>query len=243
MKNINNMGLPSFTYAFQPIVDVVTGKAFSYEALIRGKNNEPPNFIFSQINDSKLVEFDQLARNSAIKLATDLGINCNLNLNFLPRCMQYSDKYITETLIEAKKFSLPVERLIVEVTEEQAIIDKKTFTKCVNICRKLGVQVSLDDFGAGHSNLNLLVELVPDQIKLDMYLVRGIDSNGPRQVIVKAVVDVCTALGIDVIAEGVETIDEYFWLKQHDIFLFQGFLFAKPGFEILPEYVIPQDKL
>jgi len=232
MKNKTNTHFPNFLYAFQPIVDVDAESIFSYEALIRGENKEPPNYIFSQVNPSELADFDQFARNIAIKTASELGIDCHLNLNFLPRCLQFSEQYIHETLEMATKCAFPIKHLIVEVTEEEAINDKQIFNECVTICRKLEIQVSLDDFGAGHSNLNLLVDFLPDQIKLDMHLMHNIDSHGPRQAIVKAVVQVCTALGIDIVAEGVETIEEYFWLRDQGIRLFQGFLFAKPEFKL-----------
>ena len=79
-----------------------------------------------------------------------------------------------------------------------------------------------------------------DQIKIDMNLVRGIESHGPRQSIARAVMEVCGDLGIDVIAEGVESMAEYAWFAEHGVRLFQGYLFAKPGFEILPQARFPE---
>ena len=84
--------------------------------------------------------------------------------------------------------------------------------------------------------------LVPgssEQVKLDMKLIRGIESNSPRQAIVRAIAQVCLDLGIDVIAEGVETADEYGWLAEQHIRLFQGYLFAKPAFAALPAVRYP----
>ena len=72
-----------------------------------------------------------------------------------------------------------------------------------------------------------------------MHLVRGIESRGPRQAIVRAVAQACGDLGIDVIAEGVETVAEYEWFVQHGVRLFQGYLFAKPGFECFPDVTFP----
>jgi EAL domain-containing protein (putative c-di-GMP-specific phosphodiesterase class I) len=82
--------------------------------------------------------------------------------------------------------------------------------------------------------LNLLAEFQPDFIKLDMELTRNIDSQPVRQAIVSGIVATCRALGLGIIAEGVETKAEYAFLRAIGITLFQGYLFAKPGFQSLP---------
>jgi EAL domain-containing protein (putative c-di-GMP-specific phosphodiesterase class I) len=87
--------------------------------------------------------------------------------------------------------------------------------------------------------LNLLAEFQPDIVKLDMGLVRGIDSHGPRQAIVRAISQVCVDLGIDFVIEGVETVDEFAWFSDLGAHLFQGYLFAKPMFEGMPLFGIP----
>jgi EAL domain-containing protein (putative c-di-GMP-specific phosphodiesterase class I) len=100
--------------------------------------------------------------------------------------------------------------------------------------------VAIDDFGAGYSGLNLLAEFQPDQVKLDMKLITGIERHGPRQAIVRAISQICSDLGIDIVAEGIETEDEYAWLASQGIRLFQGYLFAKPGFESFPAVHYPR---
>jgi EAL domain-containing protein (putative c-di-GMP-specific phosphodiesterase class I) len=129
---------------------------------------------------------------------------------------------------------------VIEVTEGEVIVDTAHFAELINEYRALGMKFAIDDFGAGYSGLNLLVNFQPDQIKLDMFLVRGIDGHGPRQAIVRAIDQVCFDLGIDVIAEGVETIAEYEWLADQGVRLFQGYLFAKPGFESFPLIHYPE---
>jgi EAL domain-containing protein (putative c-di-GMP-specific phosphodiesterase class I) len=79
----------------------------------------------------------------------------------------------------------------------------------------------------------MLADFQPDMIKIDMHLVRGIDSRGPRQAIMRAVIQACLELGIDVIAEGVETEPEYRWFKRAGVKLFQGYLFGRPKFQAL----------
>jgi EAL domain-containing protein (putative c-di-GMP-specific phosphodiesterase class I) len=102
------------------------------------------------------------------------------------------------------------------------------------------VKVAIDDFGAGYSGLNLLSNFQPDQIKLDRCLIFGIESHCPRQSIVRAIVQVCRDLEIEVVAEGVETVGEYAWLMNAGVKLFQGYLFAKPAFESLPLVHYPE---
>jgi EAL domain-containing protein (putative c-di-GMP-specific phosphodiesterase class I) len=229
---------PSFTFAFQPIVDVNTHEVFSYEALIRGPANEPASQILGQVSPERLLQFDQEARIAAIELAARLGIVCHLNLNFIPQELQ-SPIAILTTLEAAYRTGLPIEHLILEVTEGASIEDHAQFADTINKFRGLGLMVAIDDFGSGYSGLNMLVDFQPDQIKLDMKLVRGIERHGPRQAIVRAIGQVCEDLGIDVIAEGVETEEEYAWLASTGIRLFQGYLFAKPAFESFPPVHYP----
>jgi EAL domain-containing protein (putative c-di-GMP-specific phosphodiesterase class I) len=106
--------------------------------------------------------------------------------------------------------------------------------------RALGVRLAIDDFGADYAGLDLLAGLEPDQIKLDMRLIRGIERQGPRQAIVRAIRLACFELGTDVVAEGVETVAEYAWLAEQNIRLFQGYLFARPAFEAFPAVRFPQ---
>jgi EAL domain-containing protein (putative c-di-GMP-specific phosphodiesterase class I) len=231
---------PSFTFAFQPIVDANAREVFSHEALIRGLSNEPAYRILEQIPADRLLEFDQKARIEAIGLAVRLGIVSSLNLNFMPQSL-HSPVSILTTLEAADQFHLPIDRLILEVTEGAVIDDQAQFAEVINEYRGLGLKVAIDDFGAGYSGLNLLTDFQPDQIKLDMKLVRGIEHHGPRQAIVHAIDQVCRDLGIDVIAEGVETVEEYAWLANEGVRLFQGYLFAKPAFESFPSIHYPEN--
>jgi EAL domain-containing protein (putative c-di-GMP-specific phosphodiesterase class I) len=99
----------------------------------------------------------------------------------------------------------------------------------------MGFGTALDDFGAGHAGLNLLARFQPDIIKLDMELIRGLEASLPRRMIVDGVIKMCSALGVTVIAEGIETDGELAALKELGVRYIQGFLFAKPAFEALPE--------
>jgi blue light- and temperature-responsive anti-repressor len=152
----------------------------------------------------------------------------------LPQGLFASESSVTGTLAAAARCALPIDRVILEVTEGEVIADDARLGQQLSEFRRLGLKVAIDDFGAGYSGLNMLADFQPDQIKIDMNLVRGIERHGPRQAIVRAVVQVCNDLAIDVIAEGVESQDEYAWFADCGVRLFQGYLFAKPGFECLP---------
>ena len=229
----------NLTYAFQPIVDVNLQQVFSYEALIRSTDNKTPKEIYSGISQKKLPHFDQCIREGAIKMAAQLGLKSNLNLNFISACLQFSREYLLDTINIFKENNLSINQLIVEILEEDIIHDHVSFSKLINEFRGQGVKVAIDDFGAGYSGLNLLASFQPDIIKLDMHLIRNIQEHGPRQAIIKAILQICISLGIDVIAEGVETVEEYYWLKKNGIYLFQGYLFAKPEIECLPSFKLP----
>ena len=232
--------LPKFSYAFQPIVEAASGSVFSYEALIRGPSNEPAFTVLERVPVDARYRFDEDSRVAAIGLANRLGLGCHLNLNFLPQGLYASGSSVTSTLEAAARHGLPIERLILEVTEGEVIADYSNLAQQLNEFRSLGLKVAIDDFGAGYSGLNMLADFQPDQIKIDMNLVRGIEKHGPRQAIVRALVQVCDDLGIDVIAEGVESLREYAWFAEHGVSLFQGYLFAKPGFEFLPQAHFPE---
>jgi EAL domain-containing protein (putative c-di-GMP-specific phosphodiesterase class I) len=231
---------PKFSFAFQPIVDTNTREVLSYEALIRGPADEPAYQILRHISAERLLAFDQRVRVEAIDLAMRLQLNRHLNLNFLPGSVDSSAQSILTTLEAAGRANLPIDRLVLEVVEGEIIHDHSRFTGLINKYRALGLRVAIDDFGAGYSGLNLLADFQPDEVKLDMQLICGIERHGPRQSIVRAVAGICCELGIDVIAEGVETEGEYAWLTSQGIHLFQGYLFAKPAFECFPPVHYPE---
>jgi EAL domain-containing protein (putative c-di-GMP-specific phosphodiesterase class I) len=231
---------PKFTFAFQPIVDVATREVYAYEALIRGIDKEPAYQVLQQVPARRMHRFDQEIRKEAIALATRLGIGCRLNLNFLPSSLYTTPGTIAATLDEATRHHLPLDRLVLEVVEREVISDQVRFARTIGQYRALGMKVAIDDFGAGYAGLGLLANFQPDQIKLDMDLVRGIERHGPRQAIVRALIQACYDLGIDVISEGVQTVDEFEWLAGAGIRLFQGYLFAKPGFESFPAINFPE---
>ena len=224
----------SFTMAFQPFVDVKTGGIFGYEALVRGLNQEGAGVILGKVNDSNRYQFDQACRVKAIELATRLGLDGVLSINFLPNAIYQAATCIRATLEAAKELNFPTDRLMFEVTEGERVTDHAHLTSIFTEYKRIGFRTAIDDFGAGYSGLNLLAEFQPDFIKLDMALTRNIDKDRVRRAIVHGILETCRELKLGVIAEGIETPAECLVLQDEGIHLFQGYLFAKPGFEHLP---------
>lgn len=224
-----------FTMAFQPIVNCQTKEVFGYEALVRGMNNESAYSIISQVNDDNRYIFDQLCRIKAIELAATLNITSMLSINFLPNAIYKPERCIRTTLEAAKKYNFPTENIMFEFTEVEKLEDNNHIRTVVEYYQSLGFKTATDDFGSGYSGLNLLADFQTDIIKLDMELIRNIPSNTARQHIVKNCLNMFKDLGITPLAEGIETEAEFLWLKNAGIELMQGYYFAKPAFENLPE--------
>ena len=177
-----NMGAAEFSFAFQPIVDTLSRTVYSHEALVRGPNNEPAYQILQQYYGDKMAAFDAACRAKAIEVATRIGVHTNLNLNFLPSAAYDRAIGLDSTIVAAERHGFPLDRIIMEATEGEAIGDPVRFARVVNEYRRAGMRLAIDDFGAGYAGLNLLSEFQPDIVKLDMALVRGIQSHGPRHV-------------------------------------------------------------
>jgi EAL domain-containing protein (putative c-di-GMP-specific phosphodiesterase class I) len=228
-----------FTMAFQPIVNVKTNTIFGYEALVRGMNNEPAFTIIEQVNNGNRYLFDQQCRIKAISLAAKLNIQAMLSINFLPNAVYEPQRCIRTTLEAAKKYNFPTEKIIFEFTEVEKIEDTEHVKRIVEYYSSLGFITAIDDFGAGYAGLNLLADFQTNIIKFDMSLIRNVHLSKARQSIIKNCLNICAELNITALAEGIETIEEFKWLKAAGVELIQGYLIAKPGFESLPEPVFP----
>ncbi len=119
-------------------------------------------------------------------------------------------------------------RLKLELTESMVLEDVQDTIAKMNALKNIGVQFSMDDFGTGYSSLAYLSQLPLDQLKIDQSFVRNIGINPSDAVIVQTIIGMALNLGMDVIAEGVETEAQHDFLKQHGCSAFQGYLFSKP---------------
>ena len=225
--------------AFQPIINLATRQVFAHEALVRGSNGESAASLLARLTDENRYAFDQSCRIKALEWAARLQVPAMVSINFMPNAVYRAETCIRATLEAAQRYNFPLQRIIFEVTEQEQVLDIDHLTGILRAYRKQGFMTAIDDFGAGYAGLNLLADFQPDLIKLDMDLIRGIDQDRVRQILVEATLDMCRKLKIRVIAEGIETPGELEALRAMGVELFQGYLFAKPGFESLPELRFP----
>ncbi len=228
--------------AFQPIVDVRTGEVYAYEALVRGPENQPAGWVLEQVTAEQRYAFDQRCRVTAIAAAAQLGLadtGAKLSINFMPGAVYSPAACLQLTLDTARKLSFPLDRLIFEITEGEEVVDRGHLASIAREYRRHGFQMAIDDFGAGYSGLNLLAEIGADLVKLDMDLIRNIPGRPKAMAIVGAMVQLCDRLSTVLIAEGVETREEYEALRECGVRLMQGYLLAKPAFQALPAVTLP----
>jgi EAL domain-containing protein (putative c-di-GMP-specific phosphodiesterase class I) len=224
--------------AFQPIVDLPARRVRGYEALVRGPDGAGAAAVLRQVTPETLYAFDQSCRVKAIALAAQLGIaarGASVSINFKPGAMYQPENCVRPTLAAARRHGFPLEAITFELTEDERITDFGFLRAIFQVYRANRFRTALDDFGAGYAGLTLLAEYQPDIVKLDMGLVRGIADGSARQVVVSGLAGICERLGVEVVAEGVETRAELDALRSVGLRYFQGYLFARPGFEHLPE--------
>ncbi|QKE64536.1 EAL domain-containing protein [Aquipseudomonas campi] len=226
--------------AFQPIVDVARRQVFAHEALVRGVNGESAGSLLARVTTENLYAFDQSCRIKAVELAARLQVPTMVSINFMPNAVYQAETCIRATLEAAQRFNLPLDKIIFEVTEQEQVLDIDHLSGILKAYRQRGFMTAIDDFGAGYAGLNLLADFQPDLIKLDMDLIRNIDRDNVRQILVESTLDMCRKLKVRVIAEGIETQAELQTLQHMGVELFQGYLLAKPGFETLPDVNYPQ---
>jgi EAL domain-containing protein (putative c-di-GMP-specific phosphodiesterase class I) len=224
-----------FSFAFQPIVNARNGEIISYEALVRGPHGEPSGWVFAQVPEYKLPRFDEICRRKAIHLASRLNIHNQLSLNMASQGLYEIDMSITATFKASKDSGIPVEKIVFEILETDNLMDHRNLVQYIKLIQDFGFKTAIDDFGAGYSGLKLLVEYQPTYIKLDRHLIGNIHYSHIKQSVFSGIKQICQKLAIEVVAEGVETAGEYHWLKEAGVHYFQGYYFARPAFEALPD--------
>jgi len=220
-----------FEYAYQPIVDVELRTIYAHEALVRGPQGEGAASVLAQVNDSNRYRFDQACRVKAIKGASALGMAEKLSINFLPNAIYKPELCIRTTLEAARVHGFPLESIIFEVTEGERVEDGPWFAEILREYQRCGFKTAIDDFGAGYAGISLLADFQPDLVKLDMGLIRNLDTDRARRTIVRNLARMCGEMNIQVIAEGVETAGERDALRDAGIHLMQGYFFARPSFQ------------
>ncbi|MCD0280820.1 EAL domain-containing protein [Xanthomonas melonis] len=230
----------AITMAFQPIVDVAARSIYAGEALVRGVNGESAGSILAAVDARNRYAFDQGCRIKAIECAAQIALPALLSINFMPNAVYNPEHCLRATLSATAQYGWPLAGIIFEVSEQEYLADPAHLLDILRTYRARGMKTAIDDFGAGYAGLGLLAEFQPDLLKLDIALVRGIDTDRSRQAIVRHVTRMCEELHIAVIAEGIERPGEYRALRDLGIQLQQGYLFARPQIGALPQVHWPE---
>jgi EAL domain-containing protein (putative c-di-GMP-specific phosphodiesterase class I) len=228
--------------AFQPIVDVETRRVVMQEALLRGPAGEPAGWVLGRVPPRAMHGFDAVCRARAVEAASSLEL-CQmlLTLNVAPQSLADPAGCLRQLRATLFDHGLHPRDTLLELSEEEGAPACPILARFAAIARAEGYLVALDDFGAGSSGLVRLLACRPSHIKLDRELLRGVDHDPARAAIIRSTLTFAAELGIEVIAEGVETQEEYQLLHRLGIRLFQGYLFARPALEAFPPISWPED--
>jgi len=219
---------------YQPIVEIQSGGIYGYEALVRGPRSakwQSPSMLFRIAEEHGLAfELDCLCRKAALKgFSANLRPEHKLFLNCLPSAIHdpsFSEKHLRQTL---ESGGLKPSDLVLEVSERESIRNFSIFRDIRERYRSLGIKVALDDTGAGYAGLEAVMQLAPDFIKVDISLVRSVDRDLGRRVLLQALRDISEVIGAQVIAEGIETERELETLCKMGIPFGQGHLLGRPS--------------
>jgi EAL domain-containing protein (putative c-di-GMP-specific phosphodiesterase class I) len=214
---------------FQPIHHLQTNRILGYEALGRGAHDElsaNPCDLFRLAEHCRLAtELSRLFRMVALEEAARLPGSPLVFFNVHPSEMEKES--FVQSLAEASSDLRASERMVLEIHED-VVADTATLTRFRDQTRELGILLAYDDFGTGQARLAELTEVPPDFVKLDMALIRGIDGAKARQELIHALNRLSSDLGVQVIAEGIETPEEAKTCQQIGCRYGQGFLLGRP---------------
>jgi EAL domain-containing protein (putative c-di-GMP-specific phosphodiesterase class I) len=220
-----------FELHYQPLVDLSTGRVSSCEALLRWNHPErglmPPDAFIPLIEESGLiVPIGAWVMRTACHDATTWPDDVAVAVNISTR--QFSDRHLITTIRQALEDSgLATKRLELEITESALLTDSGENVETLNTIRNLGLKIALDDFGTGYSSLGYLQKFKFDKLKIDKSFVQGLNVKEESEVIVRTVVGLGKTLGMEITAEGVETLDQFDWVSgacQHA----QGHFISRP---------------
>jgi diguanylate cyclase (GGDEF)-like protein len=224
-----------FRLFYQPLVELEHGKMVAMEALIRWQHPErglqSPAVFMQTVEDSDLaIAVGDWVLNTACtqtKVWLDAGYGpLSVSVNISAR--QFSDQdLVTRVASALQQSGLPPNHLTLELTEGIVMRGAENFIAKLDCLKALGIRLSLDDFGTGYSSLSYLKRFPLDQLKIDQSFVRELVTNADDASIVRAVLSVAHSLGLEVIAEGVETEAQLKWLRRHRCEKMQGYYFSR----------------
>jgi EAL domain-containing protein (putative c-di-GMP-specific phosphodiesterase class I)/GGDEF domain-containing protein len=204
-----------------------------YEALSRGPKDsefERPDKLFKVAYDADLVmRLERLCRKRAFEIARELPAGRMMFINIEPEAVgdpELRDIMFTTLLSDA---GIAPTDVVLEITERTAILDFCSFRATLDYLRTLGFRIAVDDGGAGYGSLQCLAEVKPEWLKIDISLVRDIDTDDVRRQLVKSLVMFADRMGVKLIAEGIERVGQLAVLRELGVAYGQGFLFCQPA--------------
>ena len=225
-----------FCCAFQPKVDIRTREVVGFETLVRwrdeaGDIHSPLGFIGLATELGLIDPITRFVLNEAIRSigALDDAFGGGKAIAINVAAKQAGDLRFMRSFVDALEASGCAERFIVEVTEDAFIAKNQFQTQVLPMLREAGARVAIDDFGTGYSSLSVLADITADEIKIDRSFISNIHQRPRSQSVLKAMESVSGALGMSVVAEGVETFEELAYLLAGTRIRYaQGYHFAKP---------------
>ncbi len=220
--------------AFQPILNMHNGKIFAVEALLRNYKEAGFNSIFSVFDEAYeeniLYAFDIELREKAIKKFTTIAGYKNLKLfynldNRLLHMPDFSDGNTSKIL---ENYSVPKDSICFEISERHEISNDCNLEEIISHYKNEDFCIAIDDFGVGYSGYKLLYDSTPNIIKIDRFFLQDIQLHNKKKIMVKSIVNLAIQLGIKIVAEGVETQEEFLICKDIGCNFVQGYLVQKP---------------
>ena len=217
---------------FQPIVNA-REEIFAYELLSRFKKEDGtivyPNDIFlAAKNRGRLYALDRLCRMTAVRHAL-LVKNKKAFINFIPTSIYSPEFCLKSTIQTANLLGVDPSKIVFEVVETEQVEDTDHLKRILTYYKEKGFEYALDDVGEGYSTLEILEDITPKYMKLDIQYVQGVAGDLEKQLIVKQFLHKALEIGSIPLAEGVESREDFEWLKQAGYQLFQGYLFGRPS--------------
>ncbi|HEY7889256.1 MAG TPA: bifunctional diguanylate cyclase/phosphodiesterase [Steroidobacteraceae bacterium] len=225
-----------FEIHYQPQISTRTGKILSVEALLRWRHPQkgliaPSSFIPLAEQTGLIVPLDAWVLGEACRQArawlTDAGLNFKVAVNL--SAMQFRCPDILETIVSAvDAAALDPRSLEIELTESALMIDPEKSASALKLLRSMGVSIAIDDFGTGYSSLSYLRRLPIDKLKIDRSFVRDLPTSPTDESIIRAIVSLAHSVGLQVVAEGVETAEQLECIRALDCDQWQGYYCCAP---------------
>lgn len=237
MPNWNQI-IEKLDYAFQPIIHSHTGKIYAVEALLRNVQNisglNAIDDLFNMaFNDDYLYELDLQLREKAIKKFSNIDIdNLRLFYNLDNRIIYNKNLSAGNTSKILKKYKLNKSVICFELSEKGTAIEQNALSTMIQRYKESGYSIAIDDFGIGVSGLKLLYFSEANIIKLDRFFISNIDQDSKKKLFCSSIIEMAHIMGMQVIAEGIETAKEFYTCKDIGADFIQGFLVQKPTVEI-----------